>query len=50
MSVPGENATAMEKLISYTNGYQQLGLYAAIAGIVLLALTPVIKKLMQGEK
>lgn len=50
MSVPGEKATAMEKLISYTSGYQQLAIYAVIAGVVLLALTPLIKKLMQGEK
>lgn len=45
-----EQVSNLEKLISYTNGYKQLALFALIAGIVLLLLTPVIKKLMQGEK
>lgn len=45
-----DDITNMQKLISYTNGYKQLGLFALISGIVLLALTPIIKKLMQGEK
>ena len=46
MSVPDENATAVEKLVSFTNGYEQLALYAVIAGVVLLLISPLIKKLM----
>ncbi len=46
MSSADENASAMDKLVSYTDGYQQLGIYALIAGVILLALSPVIKKLM----
>jgi proton-dependent oligopeptide transporter, POT family len=50
MSLPGENASNMDKLISYTNGYKQLAIYALIAGIVLIAFSPLIKKLMHGVK
>jgi POT family proton-dependent oligopeptide transporter len=49
MSVTGENATDMEKLISYTNGYKQLALYALLAGVLLIALSPVIKKMMSSK-
>jgi proton-dependent oligopeptide transporter, POT family len=50
MSSPNENASNMEKLISYADGYKQLGIYALIAGIVLIAISPLIKKLMGGVK
>lgn len=45
-----ENASNFEKLTIYANGYKQLGLYALIAGVVLIALSPFIKKLMGGVK
>jgi proton-dependent oligopeptide transporter, POT family len=45
-----ENATKAEKLITYTDGYQQLAIYAVISGIVLIAISPFIKKLMQEVK
>ncbi|MBC8046105.1 MAG: peptide MFS transporter, partial [Fimbriimonadaceae bacterium] len=32
MSTADDNASAMDKLTSYTNGYQQLAIYAVIAG------------------
>ena len=48
MTSPAENATAADKLISYTAGYQQLAIYALIAGVVLLALSPLVRRLM-GE-
>lgn len=48
MTVPGENATASEKLISYTDGYQQLGIYALICGVLLIVIAPYVRKLM-GE-
>lgn len=45
-----ENATAMDKLISYTEGYKQFALYSVIAGVVLIAISPIIRKLMQDVK
>ena len=50
MSSPDENATLATKLQLYTEGYKQLGIYALIAGVVLIALSPLVKKLMQGVK
>jgi POT family proton-dependent oligopeptide transporter len=48
MASPDEKATATEKLISYTNGYHQLAIYALVAGVLLIVISPFIKKLM-GE-
>ncbi len=45
-----ENATAMDKLISYTEGYKQFALYAVIAGVVLIAISPIMRKLMGDVK
>ena len=45
-----ENSSNLEKLNVYADGYQQLALYALIAGIVLIAISPLIKKLMQEVK
>ncbi|NHM05830.1 peptide MFS transporter [Flavobacterium sp. CYK-4] len=45
-----ENATNAEKLIVYADGYKQLAIYALIAGIVLIAISPYVKKLMQDVK
>lgn len=42
--------TLMSKLLSYTEGYYQLAIYALIAGIVLIVSMPLVKKLMQGVK
>lgn len=50
MSVARENATQAEKLISYTEGYKQLAIYALVAGAVLLVISPLVKKLMSGVK
>jgi POT family proton-dependent oligopeptide transporter len=46
MSNTADNATNMDKLIAYTEGYKQLGIYALIAGVVLIVISPVIRKLM----
>ena len=46
MATAKQDAPLMEKLISYTDGYKQLAIYALIAGIVMIALSPLIKKLM----
>ncbi|MEI8136561.1 MAG: oligopeptide:H+ symporter, partial [Bacteroidota bacterium] len=43
-----ENSTNLEKLIIYADGYKQLAIYALIAGVVLILISPLVKKLM-GE-
>ncbi len=45
-----ENSTNLEKLNVYADGYYQLGIYALIAGLVLILASPLIKKLMQEVK
>lgn len=40
----------LSKLQSYTDGYYQLAIYALIAGVVLILISPFIKKLMQEVK
>lgn len=45
MASEKEGATPLEKLTSYTEGYGQLAIYAAILGVVLLALSPLLRKL-----
>jgi POT family proton-dependent oligopeptide transporter len=48
MSIADPDATAMVKLQAYTAGYMQLGIYALVAGAVLVVLAPLVKKLMRG--
>ncbi len=50
MSSPKPDTTASEKLISYTNGYQQLAIYAIISGVILILISPLVRKLMQEVK
>jgi POT family proton-dependent oligopeptide transporter len=45
-----ERASNAEKLIVYADGYNQLALYALIAGIILILISPLVKKLMQEVK
>ncbi len=45
-----EHSSNLEKLIVYADGYKQLGLYALIAGVVLILISPLIKKLMGNVK
>lgn len=45
-----ERSTNYDALITYTDGYKQLGLYAVIAGVVLIIVSPLVKKLMQDVK
>ncbi|MDR6406575.1 MULTISPECIES: peptide MFS transporter [Chryseobacterium] len=45
-----EGSTNYDAFITYTNGYKQLGLYAVIAGVVLILISPYVKKLMQDVK
>lgn len=42
-----ENSTNLEKLIVYADGYKQLAIYALIAGVLLIVISPLVKKLMQ---
>ena len=50
MSKASEQSSKMEKLIAYTDGYKQLAIYAFIAGIVLIIIAPMVRKLMQEVK
>lgn len=50
MSLVNEDATQMQKLIAYTDGYKQLAIYALIAGVVLLIASPYVKRMMQDVK
>lgn len=50
MTSPNENATVAEKLISYTEGYKQLAIYALIAGVILIVISPLVRKLMHDVK
>ncbi|HEX2616397.1 MAG TPA: hypothetical protein VHL57_02580, partial [Flavobacteriales bacterium] len=38
----------LERLKTYTDGYGQLGLYALISGVVLILISPFVRKLMRG--
>ncbi|RZJ49989.1 MAG: MFS transporter [Chryseobacterium sp.] len=40
----------VSKLQSYTDGYYQLAIYALVAGVVLILISPLVKKLMQEVK
>ena len=45
-----KNETNLQKLIVYANGYKQLAIYALILGILLIVISPLVKKLMQDVK
>jgi len=45
-----KNATNIEKLNTYADGYKQLAIYALVAGIILIIISPFVKKLMQDVK
>ena len=47
MAQAKENAGPAESLMTYTEGYKMLGVYALIAGVVLILISPLVKKLMQ---
>lgn len=50
MSNSDTGNTLVSKLQSYTEGYYQLAIYSVIAGVFLLLITPLVKKLMQEVK
>jgi len=45
-----EHASNSAKLIVYADGYKQLAIYALIAGLLLIVISPLVKKLMQEVK
>lgn len=44
------NASNYDKMLTYTEGYKQLGLYSLIIGILIIIVSPGIKKLMSNVK
>lgn len=50
MASDNVNESLPVKLQLYTDGYKQLGIYGLIAGLVLLAISPLVRKLMQEVK
>ncbi len=47
---PSDTATASEKLAIYADGYKQFALYAVVAGVLIIIISPFVKKLMQDVK
>lgn len=45
-----KEANNLEKLNTYADGYEQLAFYALIAGVILILISPLVKKLMQDVK
>jgi POT family proton-dependent oligopeptide transporter len=45
-----EKATNIEKLYIYADGYKQLAIYALILGLILIIISPLVKKLMAEVK
>ncbi len=50
MSDPSPTASLTDKLMAYTDGYQQLAIYSLIAGVVLVLVSPLIRRLMHEVK
>ncbi len=50
LSSAGENDSPLQKLMTFTDGYKQLAIYALIAGVVLISISPLVKKLMGDVK
>lgn len=47
---PEKTAPRLQKLDIYSEGYKQFGMYAIIAGILLIIIAPLIRKLMREVK
>jgi len=45
-----ENPSNYQKLMQYTSGYQSIGFIALISGLVLILISPQLKKMMGGVK
>jgi proton-dependent oligopeptide transporter, POT family len=44
------HSSNLEKLMVYTHGYEKLAIYSLVGGVLIIALSPFIKKLMGGVK
>ncbi|MDF3029440.1 MAG: amino acid/peptide transporter [Fluviicola sp.] len=47
---PDKNLTNTEKLMQYTEGYQTIGIISLISGVVLIIISPILRKKMGGVK
>lgn len=47
---PSEDATPLEKLEVYSAGYREFAIYAVIAGVLIILISPLVKKLMQDVR
>jgi POT family proton-dependent oligopeptide transporter len=47
---PGTDSALPDKMIAYTAGYRDFAWYAIIAGVVLIVISPLVRKLMQDVK
>ena len=47
---PGTDSSLPDKMIAYTAGYRDFAWYAIIAGVVLIVISPLVRKLMQDVK
>ncbi len=45
-----EGGSNLDKLYAYTQGYKDIALYAIVAGVILIAISPLVRKLMQDVK
>ena len=45
-----EGGSNLDKLMSYTEGYKEIALYSIIAGVILIVISPLVRKLMQEVK
>jgi POT family proton-dependent oligopeptide transporter len=50
MSTQNDDASKIEKLMAYTDGYKQLAIYALVCGLILILISSLMKKLMHGVK
>lgn len=47
---PDAGASPLEKLFVYSEGYRQFAIYALVAGVLIIAISPGVRKLMQEVK
>jgi len=46
----GDGMSNFDKLQVYTQGYGQLGIYSVIIGVIIIVISPIMKRLMGGVK
>lgn len=50
MTTPNETASLLEKLMAYTAGYKEIAIYSLVTGIILVIISPLVRKLMHEVK